>query len=61
MSGHNQVAQRDDICTDRNFTPIRRVLEGRGLSCRTRAVIAIWENANSNAACSASPGGKGVP
>ncbi|UCI08688.1 hypothetical protein [Mesorhizobium sp. B1-1-8] len=40
----HQIALPDDICTDRNFTLIRRFLEGHGLSCRTRAVIAIWED-----------------
>lgn len=39
-----QIALPDDMCTERNFTLIRRFLEGRSLSCRTRAVIAIWED-----------------
>src|SRR5437899_7203142 len=38
----HQVALPDDICTDRNFTLIRRFLEERGMTCRTRAVIAVW-------------------
>ena len=38
----HQVALSDDICTDRNFTLIRRFLEERGMTCRTRAVIAVW-------------------
>ncbi|TPI32622.1 hypothetical protein FJ414_21335 [Mesorhizobium sp. B3-1-6] len=40
----HQVALPDDICTAYNFTLIRRFLEEQGLSCRTRSVIAIWED-----------------
>jgi len=40
----HQVALPDDICTDRNYTMIRRFLEERRLTCRTRAVIAVWED-----------------
>ncbi|CDX55824.1 hypothetical protein MPL3365_210074 [Mesorhizobium plurifarium] len=40
----HQVALPDEICTDRNFTLIRRFLEQRGLACRTRAVIAKWDD-----------------
>lgn len=40
----HQVALPDDICTERNYTLIRRFLEEQGLACRTRAVIAIWED-----------------
>ncbi|MDG4881971.1 hypothetical protein [Mesorhizobium sp. WSM4884] len=39
----HQVALPDDICTDRNFSLIRRFLQERGLTCRTRAVIAVWQ------------------
>lgn len=31
----HQVALPDDICTGRNFTPIRSFLEQRGVVCRT--------------------------
>ncbi|MCV3209973.1 hypothetical protein OHD62_19210 [Mesorhizobium sp. YC-39] len=40
----NQIALPDDICTDRNFPLINRFLTERGLTCRTRAVIAVWED-----------------
>ncbi|TIS59543.1 MAG: hypothetical protein E5W93_11510 [Mesorhizobium sp.] len=40
----HQVALPDDLCTDRNFTLIRRFLEERGLTYRTRAVIAVWND-----------------
>ncbi|CDX11737.1 hypothetical protein MPL3356_110130 [Mesorhizobium plurifarium] len=40
----HQVALPDDICTDRNFTLIRRFLQERGLQCRTRAVTAVWQD-----------------
>ncbi|TIV59106.1 hypothetical protein [Mesorhizobium sp.] len=40
----HQVALPDDLCTDRNYTLIRRFLGERGISCRTRAVIAVWED-----------------
>ncbi|WP_181168774.1 hypothetical protein [Mesorhizobium sp. B2-4-17] len=40
----HQVALPDDICTDRNYTLITRFLRERGLKCRTRAVIAAWED-----------------
>lgn len=39
----HQVALPDDLCTDRNYTLIRRFLQEHGLTCRTRAVLAIWE------------------
>ncbi|MDX8526984.1 hypothetical protein RFM68_21005 [Mesorhizobium sp. MSK_1335] len=39
----HQVALPDDLCTDRNYTLIMRFLRERALTCRTRAVIAIWE------------------
>ncbi|RWM07969.1 hypothetical protein [Mesorhizobium sp.] len=41
-----QVALPDDLCTDRNYTLIRRFLAERGMSCRTRAVIAVWDDGN---------------
>ncbi|MDX8532792.1 hypothetical protein RFM41_13205 [Mesorhizobium sp. VK25A] len=40
----HQVALPDDLCTGRNYTLIRRFLDERGMSCRTRAAIAIWED-----------------
>ncbi|WP_224547795.1 hypothetical protein [Mesorhizobium sp. CA16] len=40
----HQVALPDDICTGRNFTLIQRFLDQEGLSCRIRAVIAVWED-----------------
>ncbi|MBZ9991205.1 hypothetical protein LB572_29360 [Mesorhizobium sp. BH1-1-5] len=40
----HQVALPDDICMDRNYTLIRRFLDERSMSCRTRAVTAIWED-----------------
>ncbi|BCM19284.1 hypothetical protein [Mesorhizobium sp. J8] len=40
----HQVALPDDICTDSNYTLITRFLRERALICRTRAVIAIWED-----------------
>ncbi|MBZ9822371.1 hypothetical protein [Mesorhizobium sp. CA4] len=40
----HQVALPDDICTAHNFTLIQRFLDQRGVTCRTRSVIAIWED-----------------
>jgi len=40
----HQVALPDDICTDRNYTLITRFLRERALICRTRAVIAKWDD-----------------
>ncbi|RWB20391.1 MAG: hypothetical protein EOQ40_15095 [Mesorhizobium sp.] len=40
----HQVALPDDLCTDRNHTLITRFLGERGMSCRMRAVIAVWED-----------------
>lgn len=40
----HQIALPDDICTGHNFTLITRFLQERALECRTRSVIAIWED-----------------
>ncbi|WP_292440539.1 hypothetical protein [Mesorhizobium sp.] len=40
----HQVELPDDPCTDRTFTLIRRFLEERGLTYRTRAAIAVWND-----------------
>ncbi|MER9501029.1 hypothetical protein NKJ26_17125 [Mesorhizobium sp. M0152] len=40
----HQVALPGDLCTDRNYTLIRRFVGERGPSCRTRVVIAVWED-----------------
>lgn len=40
----HQIALPDDICTDRNFTLIRRFVSEHGLTCRTRTVTAVWED-----------------
>lgn len=39
----HQVALPDDICTGRNYTLITRFVREHALTCRKRAVIAIWE------------------
>ncbi|RWM39923.1 hypothetical protein [Mesorhizobium sp.] len=40
----HQVALPDDLCTDRNYTLITRFLQERCIPCRTRAVIAVWDD-----------------
>ncbi|TPL05819.1 hypothetical protein FJ938_14490 [Mesorhizobium sp. B2-4-14] len=44
MTRCNQVALPDDISIDHNYTLVTRFLRERGLKCRTRAVIAAWED-----------------
>lgn len=40
----HQVALPDDLCTGRSFTLIQRFLGECGTPCRTRAVIAVWDD-----------------
>ncbi|TIQ36272.1 MAG: hypothetical protein E5X48_10840 [Mesorhizobium sp.] len=40
----HQIALPDDLCTDRNYTLIRRFLGEHSLTCRTRSVIAVWDD-----------------
>lgn len=38
----HQVALPDDICTEKNFTLIRRFTEDNGLFFHVRRVLAVW-------------------
>jgi hypothetical protein len=40
----HQVALPDDLCTGHNFTLIDRFLREHAMVCRTRAVIAAWDD-----------------
>jgi hypothetical protein len=40
----HQVALPDDICTGHNFTLVDRFLREHAMVCRTRAVIAAWDD-----------------